>query len=64
MVSPTTGNLGPIERRKRLALGIVGLASACGLYFFTAMNSVFAWVILFLLFWVAGLALFQAKEKT
>jgi hypothetical protein len=64
MASQMKGNLGPIEGRKRLGLGIVGLASACGLLFFTAMNSVFAWVILFLLFWVAGLGLFQAKEKT
>ena len=64
MASANTGNLGPLERRKRLALGIVGLAAAGGLVFFTAMNSVVSWVILFLLFWVAGLGLFQAKEKT
>jgi hypothetical protein len=64
MASPTTGNLGPLERRKRFALGVVGLVSACGLVFFTGMHSVFSWVILFLLFWVAGLGLFQAKEKT
>lgn len=64
MASSMTGNLGPRERRKRFALGVIGLGSACGLVFFTAMHSVFFWVILFLLFWVAGLGLFQAKEKT
>jgi hypothetical protein len=58
------GNLGAIERRKRLALGIVGMAMACGLVVFAAMKSVFAWVLVFLLFWVSGLGLFQAKEKT
>jgi hypothetical protein len=59
-----TGNLGPIERRKRFVLGVLGLASACTLVVFTAMNSITVWVLVFLLFWIAGLGLFQAKEKT
>ena len=59
-----TGNLGRLERRKRLVLGIIGLAAACGVVVLTPMSSIVVWVLVFLLFWIAGLGLFQAKEKT
>jgi hypothetical protein len=63
-IGSMTGNLGPLERRKRFILGIIALASACTLVVATAMNSIVVWVLVFILFWIAGLGLFQAKEKT
>ncbi len=58
------GNLGPGERRKRLAFGAVALAGAAGLAFAGVTNTVFQRIVLFVLFWIAALGLFQAKEKT
>lgn len=63
-IGSMTGNLGPLERRKRFILGIIASASAGILVVFTAMNSIVVWVLVFMLFWIAGLGLFQAKEKT
>jgi len=58
------GNLGPGERRKRLALGAVALAGAVGLAVAGDTTAVYQSILLFVLFWVAALGFFQAKEKT
>jgi NADH:ubiquinone oxidoreductase subunit 6 (subunit J) len=58
------GNLGPSERRKRLIFGLAALFLGLGMVVISAMNSVYSWVFLFMLFWVAGLGIIQAKEKT
>jgi hypothetical protein len=57
-------NIGSGERQKRLMLGVAAMAAGLGVGLFGAMSSVYWWVLLFLLFWAAGLGLFQAKEKT
>jgi hypothetical protein len=58
------GNLGPSERRKRLIFGLAALSLGLGMLVISGMTSVYSWVFLFLLFWVAALGIFQAKEKT
>jgi hypothetical protein len=58
------GNLGASERRKRLAFGIFSLIAAFGLALSGRVSSFYGWVILFMLFWLGALGLFQAKEKT
>ena len=58
------GNLGPKERRKRLMMGVVALA--LGFSTVLAVRPISGgWrLVVFALFWIAGLGLFQAKEKT
>lgn len=58
------GNLGSQERRKRFIMGVTGLVLGLVVLVFSEMKSVYPWVFLFVLFWVAGLGIFQAKEKT
>ena len=58
------GNLGYRERRKRFIMGVAGLVLGIGLLVFSEMKSAYSWTFLFVLFWVAGLGIFQAKEKT
>jgi hypothetical protein len=58
------GNLGPSERRKRLIFGLAALSLGLGMLVISGMTSVYSGVFLFLLFWVAALGIFQAKEKT
>jgi hypothetical protein len=60
----TQGNLGFRERRKRFIMGVAGLVLGLGVLVFSEMKSVYLWAFLFVLFWVAGLGIFQAKEKT
>jgi len=58
------GNLGPGERRKRLAFGAVALAGAVGLAVAGVTSTFVQRIILFVFLWLAALGLFQAKEKT
>ena len=58
------GNLGFREGRKRFIMGVAALALGVGVLVFSEMKSVYPWAFLFVLFWVAGLGIFQAKEKT
>ena len=58
------GNLGPREQRKRLILGGVALVLGLGVLAITGMSSIYHWGSLLLIFWLAGLGIFQAKEKT
>lgn len=58
------GNLGPGESRRRLFLGIGALVAAGGAVITRPPATGYGWSILFVLFWLAGLGLFQAKEKT
>ena len=59
-------NLGPREIRKRRLMGIVALTVGVGLafvlYVFEAPR--FARLFVFFPVWIAGLGLFQAREKT
>jgi len=59
-------NIGPGEVRKRRLMGMVGLAAAVGLAFVAVFFGTPRWarVFVFIPAWVAGLGLFQAKEKT
>lgn len=59
-------NIGPRERRKRLASGLVLLAASVGLAaFLSATGAGRAWrVSLFPLLWISGLGFFQAFDKT
>ncbi|HET8917199.1 MAG TPA: hypothetical protein VFN58_04060 [Candidatus Binatia bacterium] len=45
-------------------MGVAGLVLGLGVLVFSEMKSVYLWAFLFGLFWVAGLGIFQAKEKT
>ena len=58
------GNLGPRERRKRLILGVAGLVMGFGMLVISGMTSIYQWASLGVIFWLAGLGIFQAKEKT
>lgn len=59
-------NIGTKEIRKRLIMGVVSLAAAVGvaLLLKPSITGFILWVAVFVLFWMAGLGLFQAKEKT
>jgi hypothetical protein len=59
-------NIGPRERRLRLALGVVALASGVAiavLLLLAGMRPLFR-LPLFFPFWVAALGVFQARDKT
>ena len=59
-------NIGPREVRKRRLMGIVALAAGCGLAFLSVVLETprpFRLIIFFPI-WMAGLGLFQAREKT
>jgi hypothetical protein len=58
------GNLGYRERRKRFIMGVAGLVLGVGLLVFSGMKSTYSWIFLLVLFWLAGLGIFQAREKT
>jgi hypothetical protein len=58
------GNLGYRERRKRFIMGVAGLVLGVGLLVFSGMTSAYSWIFLLVLFWLAGLGIFQAREKT
>jgi hypothetical protein len=58
------GNLGPRERRKRLIVGVVALILGLCIALASRPMSVVGYALVFVLFWIAGLGLFQAKEKT
>lgn len=59
-------NLGPKETRKRLVMGVVMLAAGVGIAVaLILLGAPRPWrLVVFLPFWMAGLGLFQAKEKT
>jgi hypothetical protein len=58
------GNLGYRGRRKRFIMGVAGLVLGVGLLVFSGMKSAYSWIFLLVLFWLAGLGIFQAREKT
>lgn len=62
----TAINLGPREIRKRRLMGYVGLMAGVGLAFASIVLGAPRWsrVIVFFPVWLAGLGLFQAREKT
>ena len=45
-------------------MGVTGLVLGLGVLVFSEMKSAYSWALLLALFWVAGLGIFQAKEKT
>src|SRR5436305_6781752 len=59
-------NPGPREQRKRRLLGIVSLTVGVGLAFVLVVWGAPRWsrLIIFFPVWIAGLGLFQAREKT
>lgn len=58
-------NLGPREVRKRRFMGIVALICGVGLAFGSVVMEMPRWSRLLIFFpvWIAGLGLFQAREK-
>lgn len=65
MESPAI-NLGPREIRKRRLMGIVALSIGVGLAFLLIVLEAprLSRLIIFFPVWIAGLGLFQAREKT
>lgn len=63
---PTAFNLGPREITKRRLLGLVSLAVGVGLAFvlFVLGMPRLTRLVVFFPIWMAGLGLFQAREKT
>ncbi len=59
-------NIGPREIRKRRLMGIVSLTIGVGLAFMLVVFEAprLMRLIVFLPIWIAGLGLFQAREKT
>ena len=59
-------NLGPKETRKRLVMGVVMLAAGVGIAVALSVGGSDRWrrLVVFFPFWMAGLGLYQAKEKT
>lgn len=59
-------NIGPREVRKRRLMGLVALAAGVGLAFLSIVLQTprLLRLIVFFPIWIAGLGLFQAREKT
>lgn len=59
-------NIGPKEVRKRRLMGIVALTVGVGLAFVLVVFEAPRWsrALVFFPVWMAGLGLFQAREKT
>ena len=59
-------NIGPREERKRRLMGIVSLTVSVGLAFLLVIFGASRWsrLVIFFPLWIAGLGLFQAREKT
>jgi hypothetical protein len=59
-------NIGPREVRKRRLMGIISLAAGVGLAFLSVVMQTprLLRLIVFFPIWMAGLGLFQAREKT
>jgi hypothetical protein len=59
-------NIGPREVRKRRLMGIIALAAGGGLAFLSVVMQTprLFRLIVFFPIWIAGLGLFQAREKT
>jgi len=59
-------NIGPREVRKRRLMGIVALVAGVGLAFLSVVLNTPRWsrLVVFFPIWIAGLGLFQAREKT
>lgn len=59
-------NIGPGEVRKRRLMGIVALVAGVGLTFLSVVFNSPRWsrILVFFPIWIAGLGLFQAREKT
>ncbi|HEX9663282.1 MAG TPA: hypothetical protein VGB27_13415 [Candidatus Binatia bacterium] len=64
LASMITGNIGPLEQRKRLIFGIMAFAAACGWAITGRASSLVGGIVLFALFWFGALGIYQAKEKT
>jgi hypothetical protein len=62
----SVNNLGPKQTRKRLVMGVVMLAAGIGIAVALIVGGSDCWwrLAVFFPFWMAGLGLFQAKEKT
>jgi len=58
-------NIGPRERRKRRVLGVVSLTVAVGVAFVLVAFGAPRWarLVVFFPLWMAGLGLFQARER-
>ena len=65
-VANATINIGPREQLKRRVMGVVFLIIGAGLAFLTiAYNApLLHRLVVFFPLWMAGLGLFQAREKT
>jgi hypothetical protein len=65
-VETSATNIGPREVRKRRLMGIVALGAGVGLAFISVVLGTPRWarVLVFFPIWIAGLGLFQAREKT
>ena len=65
-MEPSAINLGPREIRKRRLMGIVALTVGVGVAFVLVVFEAPRWsrLFIFLPIWIAGLGLFQAREKT
>jgi hypothetical protein len=62
----TAINIGPREIRKRRLMGIIALTIGVGLAFVLIIFEAprLLRLVIFLPLWIAGLGLFQAREKT
>jgi len=65
-LSTEAANIGPREQTKRRLLGIVALVCAAGIAFITVFSGAPRLTRAFVFFpvWLAGLGMFQAREKT
>ena len=64
-MSTAATNIGPREVRKRRLMGIVALTAGVGLAFLSVIFQAPRWsrLLVFFPIWLAGLGLFQAREK-
>lgn len=66
VVESSAINIGPREERKRRLMGVVALTVSVGLAFVLVVFGMSRWsrLVIFFPAWMAGLGLFQAREKT
>ena len=65
LLETSTINIGPREERKRRLMGVVALSVSVGVVFMLVVFGASRWsrLVIFFPIWIAGLGLFQAREK-
>jgi hypothetical protein len=63
LASMITGNIGPLEQRKRRIFGVMAFAAACGWAITGRASSLVGGIVRFALLWFGALGIYQLRKK-